>query len=341
MHGIRLIILLCCLVYVSCGDPSENDASPSSYNAFDQTIDAEIIEDRNVIRWSMKDEGIDKFISIYGKDLGSFKELEIEGLTNKAAEILLDAISDAFEVSKCSLTSVAFKGIQDRFCPSMERKEKKRPCKMNREVILRRLATTFSNCPLESFSIEANAFSATAIIELAQNVSSGLFPSLSLLNVDDNNYNYDNIALPKLVRIVNEMPRGIEVRSFYVDTENVIKHNHGDDTPFRYNFDDRYPAECQFYSEPIKDEEFEILIKYQPCIYANSLLAHGTSRGLPWVNYMTIMFGEATFVNLKNMEIFGNDLYKGDVDALMATFTAEHLPALQYLDMSCMCRCEV
>ena len=101
---------------------------------------------------------------------------------------------------------------------------------MNREVILRRLATTFSNCPLESFSIEANAFSATAIIELAQNVSSGLFPSLSLLNVDgipkyvDNNYNYDNIALPKLVRIVNEMPRGIEVRSFYVDTEsNLMK----------------------------------------------------------------------------------------------------------------------
>lgn len=46
-------------------------------------------------------------------------------------------------------------------------------------------------------------------------------------------------------------------------------------------------------------------------------------------------------MNLKNMEIFGNDLYKGDVDALMATFTAEHLPALQYLDMSCMCRCEV
>ena len=83
------------------------------------------------------------------------------------------------------------------------------------------------------------------------------------------------------------------------------------------------------------------MIKYQPCIYANSLLAHGTSRGLPWVNYMTIMFGEATFVNLKNMEIFGNDLYKGDVDALMATFTAEHLPALQNLDMSCMCRCEV
>mgnify|MGYP000739431096 CR=1 FL=1 len=48
MHGIRLIILLCCLVYVSCGDPSENDASPSSYNAF-----AEIIEDRNVIRCTL------------------------------------------------------------------------------------------------------------------------------------------------------------------------------------------------------------------------------------------------------------------------------------------------
>ena len=79
---------------------------------------------------------------------------------------------------------MTFKGIQDRFCPSMERKERKRPCKMNREVILRRLTSTFSNCPLESFSIEANAFSATAVIELAQNVSSGLFPSLSLLNVD-------------------------------------------------------------------------------------------------------------------------------------------------------------
>ena len=40
-------------MYVSCGDPSENDASPSSYNAFDQTIDAEIIEDRNVIRCTL------------------------------------------------------------------------------------------------------------------------------------------------------------------------------------------------------------------------------------------------------------------------------------------------
>lgn len=100
---------------------------------------------------------------------------------------------------------------------------------MNREAVLRRLAMVFSKCPLECFSVEANAFSATAVIELAQNVSSGLFPSLRLLNIDgtirsffwyiDNNYNYDNIALPKLVRVVNEMPHGIEVRSFYVDTE--------------------------------------------------------------------------------------------------------------------------
>ena len=28
---------------------------------------------------SMKEEGIDRFVSIYGKNLGSFKELEIEG----------------------------------------------------------------------------------------------------------------------------------------------------------------------------------------------------------------------------------------------------------------------
>ena len=53
MHGIRLIILLCCLVYVSCGDPSENGASHSSYNAFDQKIDAEIIEDRDIIRCTL------------------------------------------------------------------------------------------------------------------------------------------------------------------------------------------------------------------------------------------------------------------------------------------------
>ena len=50
---------------------------------------------------------------------------------------------------------------------------------------------------------------------------------------------------------------------------------------------------------------------------------------------MTTMFSEATFVNMKNMEVFGNDLYKGDMEGLMATFTAEHFPVLQSLDMSC------
>ena len=95
----------------------------------------------------------------------------------------------------------------------------------------------------------------------------------------------------------------------------VIKHNHGEDTPFRYNFDDRYPKDCKFYcsisvllwnlAEPIKDEEFELLIKYQPCLYAESLLAHGTGRGLAWVNYMTTLFSEGKFINLKTMEIFG------------------------------------
>lgn len=27
----------------------------------------------------------------------------------------------------------------------------------------------------------------------------------------------------------------------------VIKHNHGEDTPFRYNFETRYPSDCKFY----------------------------------------------------------------------------------------------
>ena len=58
-------------------------------------------------------------------------------------------------------------------------------------------------------------------------------------------------------------------------------------------------------AEPIKDEEFELLIKYQPCLYANSLLAHGTGRGEPWVRYMTTLFSEGKYENIKNMEIFG------------------------------------
>ena len=50
MHGIRFIILLCCLVCVSYGDPSEKNASPPSYNAFDQTIDAEVVDDNGIVR---------------------------------------------------------------------------------------------------------------------------------------------------------------------------------------------------------------------------------------------------------------------------------------------------
>ena len=50
---------------------------------------------------------------------------------------------------------------------------------------------------------------------------------------------------------------------------------------------------------------------------------------------MTTMFSAARFENMKNMEVFGNDLYKGDMEGLMATFTADHFPILQALDMSC------
>ena len=67
----------------------------------------------------------------------------------------------------------------------MQRDTKKRPCKMSREFILRSLSTLFaSHCPLETYSVEANAFSATAIIELVQNVSAQHFPKLRLLNID-------------------------------------------------------------------------------------------------------------------------------------------------------------
>lgn len=34
----------------------------------------------------------------------------------------------------------------------------------------------------------------------------------------DNNYNYENVAMPRLMRIISELPRDIEVRSFYVET---------------------------------------------------------------------------------------------------------------------------
>lgn len=39
---------------------------------------------------------------------------------------------------------------------------------------------------------------------------------------------------------------------------------------------------------------------------------------------------------MKNMEIFGNDLYKGNMEAFLATFTSEHFPNLLSIDMSCM-----
>ena len=39
---------------------------------------------------------------------------------------------------------------------------------------------------------------------------------------------------------------------------------------------------------------------------------------------------------IKKMEIFGNDLYLGDVDTFFSLFTDDHFPNLQSIDMSCM-----
>lgn len=101
------------------------------------------------------------------------------------AETFLNTVTPYMETSECKLQSLILKGIQNRFCPTMLRDTKKRPCKMSREFILRSLSTLFaSHCPIETFSIEANAFSATSIIELVQNVSSHQFPNLRLLNID-------------------------------------------------------------------------------------------------------------------------------------------------------------
>lgn len=293
-----------------------------------------MVIDRDHITWDLREAPIDQFISIYGPKLNEATSVEFLGLTNKMAEILAKGVSETLRSGSCSISSLTFKGIRDEECPSMQREERKRPCKMSRETILRQLVNTFITCPLQSFSIEANHFSASAVIELTQNITKGLFPQLSHLDIDDNNYNYENVAMPRLMRIISELPRDIEVRSFYVETLNVIKHNHGEDTPFRYNFETRYPSDCKFYSEPIKNEEFELLIKYQPCLYAESLLAHGTGRGLAWVNYMTTLLSQSRFDRLKTMEIFGNDLFKGDMDTFLSLFTAEHLPVLQSLDMS-------
>lgn len=37
----------------------------------------------------------------------------------------------------------------------------------------------------------------------------------------------------------------------------------------------------------------------------------------------------------ENGSCVGNDLYKGNLEGLLSTFTAEHFPNLQSLDMSC------
>lgn len=70
-------------------------------------------------------------------------------------------------------------------------------------------------------------------------------------------------------------------------------------------------------------------------MYANSLLAHGTGRGEPWVRYMTAMFSQNVYENIRAMEIFGNDLYKGNMDEFLPLFTAERFPKLDSIDMSC------
>jgi len=44
---------------------------------------------------------------------------------------------------------------------------------------------------------------------------------------------------------------------------------------------------------------------------------------------------DAVFTDMRNMEIFGNELVRGDLNGLFDTFTAEHFPSLQSLDMSC------
>ena len=100
------------------------------------------------------------------------------------AEIMVKSISEEIDASTCQLTSVILKGIRDEECPSMQREQRKRPCKMSREVLLRELSSLFSRCPLEVFSVEANQFSATAVIELAKNTSQLMFPSLKLLDID-------------------------------------------------------------------------------------------------------------------------------------------------------------
>ena len=100
------------------------------------------------------------------------------------ADVLLKGISESINSETCKITSLVMKGIRDEDCPSMQRDQRKRPCKMSREVTLREITTLFSQCPLEVFSVESNQFSATAVIELAKRVSEMTFPHLKLLDID-------------------------------------------------------------------------------------------------------------------------------------------------------------
>ena len=97
---------------------------------------------------------------------------------------MLKGISDTVTNNVCKITSLIMRGIRDEECPSMQREQRKRPCKMSREAILREISSVFSKCPLEILSVESNKFSATAVIELAKNVSNLAFPSLKLLDID-------------------------------------------------------------------------------------------------------------------------------------------------------------
>ena len=150
----------------------------------------------------------------------------------------------------------------------MQREERKRPCKMSRETILRQLVNTFITCPLQSFSIEANHFSASAVIELTQNITKGLFPQLSHLDIDGFPVSplltarqqlqlrkrghapsdADHLGAPAGHRGALVLRGDSEwVVACFDDALDVIKHNHGEDTPFRYNFETRYPSDCKFY----------------------------------------------------------------------------------------------
>ena len=134
------------------------------------------------------------FLSVYGPAIHTLKKVTFTGsdlffhfhlgLTNKLGELRIDSISESMRNQECSIVSLAFKGIRNEDCPSMQREERKRMCKLSRESVLARLVDVFSRCPLEELSVEGNNFALTGLIDLSQNVSKGLFPSMRVLNVD-------------------------------------------------------------------------------------------------------------------------------------------------------------